>query len=1235
MTEDTGANGTHSPASAHLYAYIPGDRRRALATGEPLPDRLRGAALFADVSGFTPLTEALANELGPHRGAEEITAHLNRIFAMLGDVLHAHGGHIIYFSGDAITCWFDADDGLRAVACALAMQARMAEVGEVVTPRGMRVELAMKVAVCTGEARRFIVGDPTVQRIDVLAGRLIDELAEMEAQAARGEVLLGASAAASLGERVETIARPTGDGETSVAVVRGLRVKVDPSEATGNDVVLADDVVKEWVLPPVYERGSSGREEFLAELRPAYPLFVRFGGVDYDNDGEAIAKLDTFVREAQRILTSYGGNLLHLTLGDKGAYLCAVFGAPAAHEDDAARAATAAIELRELESTTAMRNLQIGIGYGRLRSGTYGHSRRRTFTCFGDAVNLAARLMSSAPLASIYATDAVKGAAGDAFQWDALAPITVKGKAEPVFAFSLVAMRRAAVRRRSSDATPLIGRVSQLATMNARLDEVLAGEGRIVAISAEAGMGKSRLVSEFLHEAQGRGLFVAVGECQAYGTNIAYFVWRPIFASLFGLDDAMAASEQIETLHAHLAAIDPSLAARTPLLGPVLGLSIPDNELTAAFDAKLRKASLESLLTECVRARGNAAPLVLALEDCHWLDPLSRDLLEALARACADRPVLLVLAYRPSAEPGGGVGIGNLPQFSEIVLDELDRPSAAMLIRSRLAPILGTDVEPPEALVELVTDRAQGNPFYVEELLNFIRSKGVDFTDDAALRKLELPESLHSLILSRIDTLSESARRPLKVASVLGRVFRAPVLPSVYPDLGGLAEVNAHLATLASADLVAVDQEAERSWLFKHVVTQEVAYESMPFALRSELHERVGHYIESTGSDAVERNLDLLAHHYSHSANLPKTREFLARAGDAAQATYANASAIDYFERLVPLVEGSARVDTLLKLGKVLELTGKWKRAEEVETEALALAQTQGDDRVRASCETALAEAARKQGRYDDASARLLSARAGFETAGDEAGVGMVLHLSGTLAAQRGDYPKAVECYEASIAIRERLGDKAALGSLLSNLGVIAEYRGDYVQAHAFHESALAYRAEVGDRWALGVSMNNLGVNAQFRKDYAEARDWFGKSMQLCREVGDAWMVAIGHNNLGNATRGLGDYASARKHYAASLLAYRDYGDRWALAFLLEDIAVLAALTRDASTALELLGAADVLRSAIGAPRAPSVDEEITAQIAESVSRLTEADRLSARARGQGWTLDLAIERSLAFCTEQ
>src|SRR5206468_858873 len=181
---------------------------------------------------------------------------------------------------------------------------------------------------------------------------------------------------------------------------------------------------------------------------------------------------------------------------------------------------------------------------------------------------------------------------------------------------------------------------------------------------------------------------------------------------------------------------------------------------------------------------------------------------------------------------GGGLGIERLPHFGEIALAELDREQAALLIRSKLEQVFGADAPPAAALVELVTARAQGNPFYIEELLNFIRSQGVDPSDEAALKTLELPESLHSLILSRVDKLGEAPRRTLKVASVLGRVFRAPMLPGVYPELGGFDEVREHLRTLGMLDLVNVDQEAEQTYLFKHVVPQEVAYESMPFAFR-------------------------------------------------------------------------------------------------------------------------------------------------------------------------------------------------------------------------------------------------------------------------------------------------------------------------------------------------------------------------------------------------------------------
>jgi predicted ATPase/class 3 adenylate cyclase len=1220
---------------ANAEAYIPGDRRRALAAGVELPDRVRGAALFADISGFTPLTEILAGELGRERGAEVLTHHLNRVFHVLIADLDRFGGDVIYFSGDALTCWLDGDDGVRATACALAMQATIGQSGEVVTPGGTRVRLAMKIAVAVGTARRFLVGDPEVQRMDVLAGRLIDELAGAERQAQKGEVVLNRSALESLGERVEIReVRMEEDDWREYGVVERLAVAVDalPPRDSSPAGELPEAVIREWLLPDIFERLRAGHGEFLAELRPAYPLFLRFGGIDYDADDEAAAKLDSFIRRVQRILASYGGNLLQLTIGDKGAYLFAVFGSPRAHEDDAARASAAALELRTLQDTTAARDIQMGIAYGRLRSGAYGHRQRQAFTCIGDAVNLAARLMTRAPPGRIYVTEDVRRAAGDAFGWQALPPITVKGKADRVAAFALAGSTRRAAHGRARWAHPLVGRRAETEAFGRWLDEALAGSGQVVGIRAEAGMGKSRLAAEFARIALDRGATVALGECQPYGKHASYFVWRDVWSTLFRLDAGLTASEQVTALEAELLAIDPALVARAPLLSTLLDLPIPDNELTSPFDAKLRKTSLEGLLVDCLRARARAMPLLILLEDCHWLDPLSRDLAEILGRAVPSLPVVLMLAYRPGTDADVPIGVERLPHFHEIALTELDVEEATELVRAKLAQTPDGGRELPDALVDLVTTKAQGNPFYIEELVDYIRGQGVDLRDASALARLQLPGSLHSLVLSRIDMLAESPRRTLKVASVVGRTFRATVLSGVYPELGGHDEVEDQLKRLDAEALVHPDDGVEPTYAFRHVVTQEVAYESMPYAFRSLLHERCGRYLEQAEPDAVERSLDLLAHHYGRSENLAKKCEYLARAGEAAQATYANAAAIAYFEQLVPLVEAGPRIEALLKLGKVLELVGEWSRAEKVVVEALGLAQHLGDRLACAGCETALAETARKQGRYDEAVERLERAARDFLTLGDDAGVGRVLHLAGTVAAQRGDYAKATENYQESLAIRERLGDKASMGALLSNLGIVVEYQGDLDAARRFHERALALRTETGDRWAIAVSTNNLGLILAMQRRFDEARTLLQRSMQLSREVGDSWLVAIGHNNLGNTTRGLGDYDAARRHYRDSLRAYRDFDDKWAMAILLEDIGMLAALTGDAPAALELAGAADTLRIALGAPRAPPQEEEIEARLNAAAASLPEPERTAHRARGRNLDLGSAVERALRFC---
>ena len=1041
------AAGAPPPAVAfdNPEAYLSRDRRRALAEGRELPDRVHGAALFADISGFTPLTEALVAELGPQRGAEELTANLNRVFHAVIAELDRFGGDVIYFSGDAITCWIDGDDGARAAACGLAMRDTMESVGEVRTPAGIVVRLAMKIAVAVGPARRFVVGDPEIQLIDVLAGRLVDELAAAEHLAEQGEVVLDQSAIEFLSTRAE-ISERRRDEENGrlVGVLAGLTEPVADSPAQEPDLPLPDELVRPWLLPPVYERLRTGRGEFLAELRPAIPVFVRFTGIDYDADDDAIAKLDDFVRRAQRVFEDCGGNLLQLTLGDKGAYLYAVFGSPHAHEDDAARAAAAALYLLALESATGARDLQIGIAQGRLRSGTYGHEMRRTFVCLGDAVNLAARLMSRAPIGEIFVEGTVREQAGDAFAWERLPTMTVKGKAERISVYGLRGLLGADPgKRQRRYELPIVGRRAELDVLGHALSHTQEGTGSIVGIAAEAGVGKSRLIAEFVRDARGHGVHVAFGECQAFGRNTSYRVWQEIWRSLFGLEHGLAEDEQRTLVESVLGSLDPTLVPRAPLLDAVLGISMPDNELTRGLDAELRKTSLESLLAEALRGLASR-PLVLVLEDCHWIDSLSRDLLEVLARRAATLPVLIVLAYRPSAEIGGDLGLESLPQFREVALSELEPAQAEELIRMRLEPVLGVGAEPPRALVELVTSRSQGNPFYIEELLNYVRGQGIDFDDERSLASLQVPESLHSLVLSRIDTLSEEPRRTLKVASVMGRTFFARALPEVYPEVGPVGRVREDLATLQAADLVLLDREDDEAYIFKHVVTRDVAYESMPFALRSMLHEHAGEYLETSEPDAIERNLDLLAHHYWHSRNDGKKREYLVRAGDAAQARFANASAIEYFERATELLEGAERWRVTRSLGDARGVSGDSSGADAAYRDALRIADEQDDAASMGWTETSLAELERKRGGFDDAVAWLDRAERHFGAVGDRAGFGRVEHIRGVLANIRGDRAEARRHMETSLEIHREAGDTIAMGALYSNLAIVAEYEGDY-----------------------------------------------------------------------------------------------------------------------------------------------------------------------------------------------
>ena len=431
--------------------YIPMDRRQAMAQHVSLPEVAHGTALFADVSGFTALTESLTNELGLQRGAEETIRHLNRVFTALIDEVHRYSGAVISFSGDAITCWFDdldlngnarADSSLeRAAASAFAMQKGMTQFTAISTPNGRTIGLSIKVALAVGPTRRMTVGDGNAHQIDVLAGATLSTLAGAEHESERGEVVLAMANLAAIEEKFNV---SDWREEKQFAVLAGLKKYIAPSPWAdlGNDAI-PKFRLRPWMHPTVFEKVRAGQSEMLSELREASALFMKFGGLDYDNDSEAGAKLNAFIQWVEGVIAPHNGSIIQFTVGDKGSYIYIVFGAPIAHRDDPAQAVFTALELASPpESLSYMTDLFIGLASGQMRVGAYGGAGHRTYGAIGDRTNLAARLMVAASKSSaeipegqramILCNNSVYEATQAQVEFESMPPIKVKGKTESI-----------------------------------------------------------------------------------------------------------------------------------------------------------------------------------------------------------------------------------------------------------------------------------------------------------------------------------------------------------------------------------------------------------------------------------------------------------------------------------------------------------------------------------------------------------------------------------------------------------------------------------------------------------------------------------------------------------------------------------------------------------------------------------------------------------------------------------
>ena len=516
----------------------------------------------------------------------------------------------------------------------------------------------MKAAVAIGPVRRFVVGDPNVQLIDVLAGATLDRLAATEQQAHRGEVVLSAETADRLKEQAVIAEWRTDAAGERFAVLQHLiamaavprpwpEVNLDPK---------LEQQVRHWLLAAVYERESSGQGAFLAELRPAVAMFVRFSGIDYDGDAAARQKLDDYVRWVQGVLTRYEGYLLQLTIGDKGSYLYAAFGAPLAHEDDAARAMAAAQTLRTLpRELNFITTVQIGVSQGRMRVGPCGSSMQRTYGVMGDEVNVAARLMQVAAPRQVIVTKRVADHAAQRFQFRSLGEVSVKGKQETIPIFELAEKRAGSldIANQVNGSTPpplVIGRTDERTILTARFWKLLSAQASgLVIVSGEAGIGKTRLIEDLRAEARILNVTTFSGAGDAIDKSMPYHAWRSVFSRCLGLD---ALPDDVDVRREHMLAAlesDPEAQRVAPLLNAVLPFDLPDNDLTAQMIGQVRADNTYALLIHLLQRLAESEPLLLLLEDVHWFDSASWALTLAVSRAV--HPLLMVISTRPLSDP--------------------------------------------------------------------------------------------------------------------------------------------------------------------------------------------------------------------------------------------------------------------------------------------------------------------------------------------------------------------------------------------------------------------------------------------------------------------------------------------------------------------------------------------------------------------------------------------------------
>jgi predicted ATPase/class 3 adenylate cyclase len=914
------------------------------------------------------------------------------------------------------------------------------------------------------------------------------------------------------------------------------------------------------------------------------------------------------------VVRKYGGTVDKF-IGDD---IMALFGAPTAHEDDPECALRAALEMTEtlktfnLERSTDL-GLHFGINTGQVIAGGLGTQDRQEYSVMGNAVNVAARLEELSERGEILVVE-----------FEMLEPIEIKGKAEPVPVYRLRKAKPVRGKARGIEGleSPLVGRDTEFQTLQDAISRLHDGVGGIVTVVGEAGLGKSRLVAEARVQSATHLQWIE-GRCLSYGGSIAYLMWLDMLRSI--LDVAADAQP---------------LAVRDALRTQLQLLCSDCFDAVYPYLAKLMSLPLENTYETMQNLQGESLRTEIFLAVRTLIESAARQ--QPLVVVCElliltdHAPVLFLCVFRPEMRHGcwriketADRLFGH--RYTDIWLDPLSSDESAVLAGNllRLEAL-------PHILRDKILNYAEGNPFYMEEIIRSLVNDEIIVPAGAAGRwqatrnvdAIALPNTLHGVLMARIDRLQEETKRVLQLASVIGRVFFYYVLAEIVRQE---RELDSRLLALQQEQMIRERARVpERTYIFKHELTREAAYNSLLRKERRAYHRQVAEALESRWTDVETERAEVLAYHYVQAGDDIKALTYLMIAGERAAARYANEEAIDYFEQAAerlskqPEAQPGMHWRLAAGLGDAYRLVGR--HADSMDTLKAGLALTESKDlstELQAGLYRRLGQTAKEQGDLDlayqcfDKALTMLG-----DPVNDMIRVEAARSMAGTAWVHflQGRFEKARQACEASLDHAREANALSELAVAENLLGGIYWRQSEWALALHHTRRAQVLREQMGYTWGVASTIANLGILEYMAGEWDKARSYFQRSLAMRQEMGDVHGMAIVYNNLGLVARDQGSLDIAEEHFRESLTMATRFEMGYHIANSGIGLAQVLLLRGKSEAAREAIDAALRQTDVIGASDLQAEAYQVQAEIMSSTSEWDEA--LCAAERSAAMAID-------------